>query len=571
MAKDGEKRGQKKDLTSFKLKDHATISKPTGPVMVCILDGFGYNVEDKWNGIHMADTPIYDGLRKDSSRFRTVRAHGTAVGLPSDADMGNSEVGHNALGSGQVVDQGARLVDIALEDGSAWSGEGFQYIKPALEEHTLHFIGLLSDGGVHSRYDQLKQFVEGAAKEGAKRIRVHILTDGRDVPDGSSVQFAETLEKDLAAVSKGGCDAAIASGGGRMGVTMDRYEADWGIVEKGWKAHVLGDAPHKFEDAVTAIKTLRKGGDDGKAVSDQWLPPFVIEKDGKPVGTIEDGDAVVLFNFRADRMVEISKAFEYEDFDSFDRVRFPKTLFVGMMQYDGDLKLPAKFLVPPPAIDHVSGQYLAGSGIHTFACSETQKFGHVTFFWNGNRSGFFDEDLETFVEIPSDNCPFNEKPDMKAAEITAAGHEALRSKKFGMVRINFANPDMVGHTGDLDAVIRACTVTDKGLGELLDTVDQMGGRWLVASDHGNADDMVQRHKKTKEALTSDDGSPLPLTSHTLAPVPVAIGGKGLPDDVIFRQDLPDAGLANITGTYVNLLGFEAPSIWEPSLLGSRSS
>jgi len=561
----------KKDLSKFKLEAHPDISKPEGPVMVCILDGFGFNTEDKWNGIHMAETPVYDGLRKVEKRFRTVRAHGTAVGLPSDADMGNSEVGHNALGSGQVVDQGARLVDIALEDGSAFSGEGFQFIKPALEEHTLHFIGLLSDGGVHSRYDQLKQFIDGATKEGAKRIRVHILTDGRDVPDGTSVKFTKQLEEDLKAVREGGCDAKIASGGGRMGVTMDRYEADWSIVEKGWKAHVLGEAPHKFPDALTAITELRKGGVDGKPVTDQWLPPFVIEEDGKPVGTIEDGDAVVLFNFRADRMVEISKAFEYEDFDAFDRVRFPKTLFAGMMQYDGDLKLPAKFLVPPPAIDNVSGQYLANAGVHTFACSETQKFGHVTFFWNGNRSGFFDEDLETFVEIPSDNCPFNELPDMKAAEITAAGHEALRSGKFGMVRINYANPDMVGHTGDLEAVIRACTTVDKCVGELLATVDEMGGRWLIASDHGNSDDMVQRHKKTGEALMSDDGStPLPLTSHTLAPVPVAIGGKGLPDSVVFRDDLPDAGLANITGTFVELLGFKAPDCWEPSLLTTKA-
>jgi 2,3-bisphosphoglycerate-independent phosphoglycerate mutase len=561
-------RGQKKSMAQFQLKPHSSIPKAEGPVMVCILDGFGFNTEDKWNGIHMAETPVYDSLRKNEERFRTVRAHGTAVGLPSDADMGNSEVGHNALGSGQVVDQGARLVDIALESGAAFSGEGFQYIKPALAEHTLHFIGLLSDGGVHSRYDQLKQFIDGSVEQGAKRIRVHILTDGRDVPDGSSVGFVDELEKDLKAACAAGCDAKIASGGGRMGVTMDRYEADWNIVKKGWYAHVLGEAPHTFTSAAEAVKTLRAG--DGKPVSDQWLPPFVIvDDDKKPVGTIEDGDAVVLFNFRADRMVEISKAFEYEEFGAFDRKRWPKTLFVGMMQYDGDLRLPARFLVPPPAIDHVSGQYLAGAGVRTFACSETQKFGHVTFFWNGNRSGFFDEDLETFVEIPSDNVPFNELPDMKAAEITAAGKEALVSKRFDMVRINYANPDMVGHTGDLEAVIRACTTVDKCLGELLQVVEESNGRWLIASDHGNSDDMVQRHKKTGEALTDENGNPLPLTSHTLAPVPVAIGGAGLPANVVFSKDLPNAGLANITATYINLLGYEAPDKWEPSLLAIK--
>jgi len=308
-------------------------------------------------------------------------------------------------------------------------------------------------------------------------------------------------------------------------------------------------------------------GDEAKPITDQWLPPFVIvDSDDKPVGTVQDGDAVVLFNFRADRMVEISKAFEYEDFTAFDRKRFPKTRFVGMMQYDGDLKLPARFLVPPPAINGVSGEYLAKNDISTFACSETQKFGHVTFFWNGNRSGFFDEKLETYVEIPSDNIPFNEKPDMKAREITEAGKEALLSGKYRMVRINYANPDMVGHTGDLAAAISACKLVDECVADLLDTLNSVGGRFLLTADHGNADDMVQRHKKTNEALLDDAGKPLALTSHTLAPVPVAIGGAGLPEGIRFRQDLPNAGLANITGTYINLLGYETPSHMEPSLI-----
>ena len=478
--------------------------------------------------------------------------------------MGNSEVGHNALGSGQAIDQGARLVDIALENKSVFDDDGFKYISESFADHTLHFIGLLSDGGVHSRTDQLFLFIRGAAERGAKKIRVHVLTDGRDVPDGTSVRFVEELEVFLKSLPAD-VDAKIASGGGRMCVTMDRYEADWKIVERGWKAHVLGEAPHTFKDAKTAVQTLRGSGDD--AVSDQWLDPFVIVDDaGVPVGTIEDGDAVVLTNFRADRVIEISKAFEYADFTAFDRTRWPKTRFVGMMQYDGDLKLPARYLVPPPAITRVSGELLAASGISTFACSETQKFGHVTFFWNGNRSGYFDESLETYVEIPSDAVPFNEAPDMKAREITEAGKEALLSKKFKVVRINYANPDMVGHTGDLAATTGACALVDKCLGELLEVVESLGGRWLVTADHGNADDMVQRHKKTGEPLTDDEGKPLPLTSHTLAPVPIAVGGSGLPADIKFREDLPDAGLANVTGTYINLLGFATPEHMVPSLI-----
>ncbi|CAK0780495.1 Phosphoglucomutase-1 [Coccomyxa viridis] len=551
--------------TDKALKPHDKISRNKEPVLVCILDGWGENIaKDKFNAIHSAETPVTDALKENKKRWRTVRAHGTAVGLPSDADMGNSEVGHNALGSGQVIDQGARLVDIALDDGSAFKLDGWKYISEAFSHNTLHFIGLLSDGGVHSRYDQLVGFVKGAARDGAKRIRVHILTDGRDVPDGTSVKFVEQLEKDLEALE--GCDARIASGGGRMYVTMDRYEADWKIVERGWHAHVLGEAEHKFPSALEAIKKLR-AGDGKKPVTDQWLPPFVVVgEDGKPVGTIEDGDAVALFNFRSDRMVQISKAFEYEDFNAFDRKRFPKTKFVGMMQYDGDLKLPARFLVPPPAISGVSGELLAKEGVTTFACSETQKFGHVTFFWNGNRSGYFKEELETYVEIPSDTVPFNEAPEMKAREITEAGKEALLSGKYDMVRVNYANPDMVGHTGDLEAAMSACALVDGCVKELLDTCDKMGGRWLLTADHGNADDMVQRQKKSNEPMMGEDGQPLPLTSHTLAPVPVAIGGSGLPEEVVFRDDLPNAGLANITGTYLNLLGFTTPSHMEPSLI-----
>lgn len=603
----------------FKLKPHSSIAKPEGPLLVCILDGWvscsshaificiisyhlilciedyawrvhiactlfciegstrslnislyayvqGENVsKDEFNAIHVADTPCTDALKEVPGHWRTIKAHGTAVGLPSDADMGNSEVGHNALGAGQVIDQGASLVDKAIESGSIFTGDGWAHIAPALPDHTLHLIGLLSDGGVHSRTDQIYALIRGAAERGAKRIRLHILTDGRDVADGSSIKFVAELEGLLSEVSAKGCDAKIASGGGRMGVTMDRYEADWNIVKKGWDAHVLGEAPNTFKDASAAIVTLRNE-ESGAPVSDQWLPPFVIvDDDGHPVGTINDGDAVVIFNFRADRVIELSKAFEYENFTAFDRVRWPKTLFAGMMQYDGDLKLPAMFLVPPPAIAGTSGEFLAKNGLKTFVCSETQKFGHVTFFWNGNRSGYFDESLETYVEIPSDLVPFNQAPAMKARGICEAGKEALRSGKFDQVRINFANPDMVGHTGDLQATIECCALVDQCVKELLEVVDEVNGRFILTSDHGNADDMVQREKKTLAPIF-ENSKPVPLTSHTLAAVPLALGGAGLPADVKLREDLPNAGLANVASTIFNLMGYDAPSHMEPSLI-----
>ena len=350
-----------------------------------------------------------------------------------------------------------------------------------------------------------------------------------------------------------------------MYMTMDRYEADWAMVKRGWDAHVLGKADHTFADPATAITELRKIKPD-----DQYLPSFVISEGGVPVGTVQDGDAVVLFNFRADRMVELSKAFEYTgegEFSGFDRERVPRTLFAGIMQYDGDLKLPSHYLIPPPAITGTSGEWLAKNGLSTFACSETQKFGHVTFFWNGNRSGFFDAKLETYVEIPSDNVPFNTTPAMKAEEITLAGVEALKSRRFDVVRVNYANPDMVGHTGDLEATKTACEVVDACVGRLLATVEELGGVFLLTADHGNADDMVQRAKKTNAPLVVD-GVLQKLTSHTLAPVPVAIGGPGLPANIRFRDDLPEAGLANVTATYINLMGYEAPSVMQPSLLAT---
>lgn len=547
----------------MELLPHKTIPQKK-PVLVCILDGWGENEYlDEYNAVHVAKTPTMDALKaRGAAYYRTVRAHGTAVGLPTDADMGNSEVGHNALGAGKVIAQGASLVDIALETKNMFSDAGWGYIKPAFANNTLHIIALLSDGGVHSRTDQIFGMMRGAIADGCKRLRLHVLTDGRDVADGTCHEYMAKLVEELDSYVAQGCDAKVASGGGRMAVTMDRYEADWPMVERGWRAHVLGEAPHKFTCPKDALKELKKDG-----TTDQYIAPFVIVDDaGKAVGTIEDNDAVVIGNFRADRVVEISKAFEYEDFKEFDRVRFPKTKFVGLMQYDGDLKLPANYLVPPPLIERTSGEWLAKNGLKTFACSETQKFGHVTFFWNGNRSGYFNEKLETYVEIPSDNVPFNQAPLMKAREITAAGKEALLSGKYDVVRINYANPDMVGHTGDMKATVAACEECDACVKELLDLVEELGGMFLVTADHGNADDMVQRDKKGAALKDPATGELLPLTSHTLAPVPVAIGGPALPADIKFRDDLPNAGLANVTATYINLMGYEAPAEMEPSLI-----
>lgn len=550
---------------SWTLPPHPKI--PKGKTLaVVVLDGWGEQVPDQYNAIHVAHTPTMDALKKGAPKhWRLVKAHGPAVGLPTEDDMGNSEVGHNALGAGRIFEQGAKLVDAALDTGKLYKGTGFQYIQECFPNGTLHLIGLLSDGGVHSRYDQLAGLLKGSANHGAKKIRVHFLTDGRDVLDGSSFGFVEQLEKDLEDLRKIGVDALIASGGGRMYVTMDRYENDWNVVKRGWDAQVLGEAPHKFTSALEGLKQLKAA--DPK-FNDQYCPPFVIvDENGKAVGPILDGDAVVTFNFRADRMVMLAKALEYDDFDKFDRVRFPKIHYAGMLQYDGELKLPNHYLVSPPDIDRTSGEYLVKNGLRTYACSETVKFGHVTFFWNGNRSGLFSEELEKYEEIPSDQgITFNVKPNMKALEIGEKARDAILSGKYDQVRVNIPNGDMVGHTGDIKATIVGCEAADKAVKMILDAVDKVGGIYLVTADHGNAEDMVKRNPKTAQPVLDKQGNLQILTSHTCAPVPIAIGGPGLAKGVQFRKDLPGGGLANVAATMMNLLGLEAPGDYEPSLI-----
>eukprot|EP00755_Sulcionema_specki_P003938 Sspe_Gene.3980::Locus_1328_Transcript_1_1_Confidence_1.000_Length_1725::g.3980::m.3980/K15633/gpmI; 2,3-bisphosphoglycerate-independent phosphoglycerate mutase len=349
---------------------------------------------------------------------------------------------------------------------------------------------------------------------------------------------------------------------------MDRYEADWGVVERGWRAHVLGEADRTFRGLKEAITTLREEG--GAHASDQSLPPFVIVDDnGDPVGRIEDGDSVCIFNFRSDRVIEISKAFEYDTFDAFDRKRHPRVRFAGMMQYDGDQELPKHFLVPSPRVRRTSGEFLCKTGVRTFACAETRKFGHITFFWNGNRSEAIDSSLEKYHEVPSDTAPFDEAPQMKAREVTEAAITAVRSGDYDLVRVNYANADMVGHTGDLSAAITACEIVDECVGRLLDVTEEVGGRWLLTADHGNADNMVQREKDTHSPRRDPDSNrPLPCKSHTVAPVPVCFGGC-LPDSIRFLDDScfeRRPGLANVTATFISLLGYKPPDFYEKSLI-----
>ncbi len=549
-------------MSNWQLKRLPEFTGAKGPVVVCVMDGVGLGIEDESNAVWLARTPNLDWLKQNVPTTK-LAAHGLAVGMPSNADMGNSEVGHNALGAGRVFDQGAKLVQNAVRSGELFQSDAWQAARERVKQsgQPLHFIGLLSDGNVHSHIEHLKAMLQRAHQEGVAAARVHVLMDGRDVHETSGLLYIDDLEQLLGELRDQGRDYRIASGGGRMKVTMDRYEADWGMVELGWKTHVLGEG-RQFASAKEAIETFR---DEIPGIDDQNLPAFVIaDSQGNPVGPIRDGAAVILFNFRGDRAIEITQAFEQDTFDTFDRGPKPDVLFAGMMQYDGDLKLPSRFLVKPPAIDHSLGEYLARNNVSQFAISETQKFGHVTYFWNGNRSGKFDDKSESYVEIPSDTLPFEERPWMKAAEITDKLLQELSTGKHRHARLNYANGDMVGHTGHRDAAVIAVEAVDIQLGRLMRFIEKAQGALLVTADHGNADEMFE-HDKKSELVRDQQGKLKTKTSHTLNPVPFHLYAPAYTGLSLTQS--PEAGLGNVAATTLQLLGFESPEPFLPSLLG----
>lgn len=540
------------------LKKLKYFQGPKGPVLLIIMDGIGIGPENQTNAVYLAETPNLDRLFQ-SRLYTEIRAHGTAVGLPSDEDMGNSEVGHNALGAGRVFDQGARLVNRAIRTGRIFETDLWQSISSrGTGGGTVHFIGLLSDGNVHSHIDQLYALIDRCTEQGLPKVRVHALLDGRDVGERSALDYIVPTQDKLKTISETrGLDYCIASGGGRMNVTMDRYNADWNIVRRGWEAHVQGKG-RAFRTAEEAVETYYA---EDPEITDQYMDAFVIVTgDGEPVGRIQDGDAVIFFNFRGDRAIEISRVFTETDFSEFERGPLPDILYAGMMEYDGDAHIPPNYLVMPPDIERTVSEYLCAEGITSFAISETQKFGHVTYFWNGNRSGYIDPVLETYIEIPSDKIEFDKAPKMKAVEIKEKTIELLRSGKYRFGRLNFANGDMVGHTGDMEAAIVAVETVDQCVGELLDVIKDLEGIGVVTADHGNADVMFSLDK---------DGNKNIRTAHSLNPVPFAIFDAGY-NGSYEMADIENPGLSNVAATLLNLLGFEKVEDYDPSLIRYES-
>ncbi|MHA1727643.1 MAG: 2,3-bisphosphoglycerate-independent phosphoglycerate mutase [Promethearchaeota archaeon] len=542
----------------------------SGPLLLIIMDGIGIGKKDDGNAVNLAKTKNlvrFERKCRAKNLYAELKAHGSAVGLPTDKDMGNSEVGHNAMGSGQIFPQGAILVNKAIHTKKLFETEIWKKItgKIIKTKNTIHLIGLLSDGNVHSHINQLFGILDGLAESGVNNVRVHTLLDGRDVPGKSALKYINSLENKLKNINttleNKDYNYLIASGGGRMYVTMDRYESDWKVVKRGWDAHVLGVI--EKEDLIKGYKGYFKTAEnavvEGRRCfpekNDQTMPPFVIvDEKNVPVGRIVDGDAVINFNFRGDRAIQISKAFENEDFSNFERKNPPNIDYMGLLEYDGDKHIPKQYLVHPPNIKNVLSDYLCAQDISQFAIAETHKFGHVTYFWNGNKTGYICPDKEEYVEIKSEPTEMISKhPEMKAYEVCDRTIKALKNGKYKFVRVNLANGDMVGHTGILNATITAVETVDECVGKLTDTVIDLGGITIITADHGNADEMKLKNGK-------------PKTSHTLNPVVFLIVDKNWIGEYEINPEIPDPGLSNIASTVLNLLGYEIPKHYRDSLI-----
>ena len=541
-----------------------------GPVVLAVMDGVGLSPLRSGNAVRQAHTEFLDYALTHYPNL-PLAASGEAVGV-MPGQMGNSEVGHNTLGSGQIIPQGIAQVEAAFQSGTVWGSRAWRDLVKYCQKHTaptLHFCGIFSDGGVHSDIKYLEQMVARAYQEGIKRIRVHCVFDGRDVAPYSEPKYIRRLEQFFRRFPD--ADYRIATGGGRMVMTADRYGNDWPMVKLGWDAMVHGRAPHQFASAEEAIRKLRQLQ---PKVQDQYLPAFVVvDPQGHPVGRIKSGDAVIYYDFRADRAVEITTAFTAKSFKHFDRGTVPEIYFAGLTEYDADHHIPKRTLVPPITIEHPLNTFLGAHGITQLAVSETVKFGHITYYFNGNSYELAPG--EEHLEIPSDPHPFNTRPWMKSAEITDAILERLH--EFQFIRLNFPGGDMVGHFAELEPTIVALEAIDLALRRLASAVDQAGGMLIITADHGNAEELLDR-----------DGNP--KTSHTTNPVPCIfydntknarryrlvnpssrIASPTTAHPVTASRStaapIPHPGLANLAATIATLLGQpDYPALWQPPLI-----
>lgn len=541
-----------------------------GPVVLVVMDGVGLSPHRSGNAFRQAHTEFLDVALTKYLNI-PLAASGEAVGI-MPGQMGNSEVGHNALGSGQIIKQGIAGIEAAFQTGAIWDSKAWQDAMKFLQKtpgSTLHFSGIFSDGGVHSDIKHLEQMIQRAYAEGIRNIRIHTVFDGRDVAPQSEPKYIKHLEKYCKQFP--GADFRIASGAGRMVATADRYENDWNMVKLGWDMMVNGIAPREFRSATEAIRVLRR---ENPNVQDQYLPAFVVienvaetsalgsraarakatktlsGKGAQPIGRIHDGDAMIYYDFRADRAVEIATTFTQEKFDKFDRGRLPKIYFAGLTEYDSDRHIPKNILVPPVVIESPLNTFLGQQKISQLAISETVKFGHITYYFNGN--SYKKAPHEDQVEITSDLQPFNTRPWMKSAETTDVVLDNL--EKYQFIRINYPGGDMVGHFAELEPTIVAMEAIDLQLARIAKKVDELGGMMLITADHGNAEELL-------------DKNGIPKTAHTTNPVPCIFYDNTRNAGKYQRAAINNPGLTNVAATITTLLGLnDYPAPWQPPLI-----
>lgn len=539
--------------------------KYDGPIVLAILDGVGLAPDGPGNAVAKARTAWLGNAARNYPHI-AISASGEAVGL-IPGQMGNSEVGHNTMGCGQIIKYGIARIEEAFNSGEVFESQAWkEAIRKVLDgnevgiannpnmwenrkaQHTLHFAGIFSDGGVHSHISHLEQMIAEAYKAGVRKMRVHAVFDGRDVGPRSEPKYIRRFEDFVERFPD--ADIKIASGGGRMVTVADRYENDWTVVARGWDMMVNGEADYYFHSAEEAVVMLRR---IDPHVQDQYLPPFVVvNSKEEPIGKVEKGDAFIYFDFRADRAIEIAMAFTYYDFPYFDRgdYRPDDVYFVGMTEYNSDTHVPEHQLVTPVKITDTLHDFLHEQGVSQLAVTETVKFGHLTYYFDGDSYDKYDD--EEFIQIDSYTEPFETRPWMRAAEITDAVIENMDNYKF--VRINFPGGDMVGHTADIQATIVAMEAIDLSLARIAEKCDELGGVLIVVADHGNAEELIDKNGQ-------------PKTSHTTNKVPCIIYDNTENAKRYRVAAVSNPGLSNVAATIAEMLGLEEyPEKWRAPLI-----
>ena len=497
------------------------------PIVLTIMDGFGYNPDTNGNAIYAANTPRLDAIMKNCPNT-LIGASGMDVGLP-DGQMGNSEVGHTNIGAGRVVYQELTRITKSIADGDFFENEAFLNAVESCKKNdsALHLMGLLSDGGVHSHIEHLYGLVSLAKKRGLSRVYIHALLDGRDVPPSSAADFIDQLNAKL---NELGC--------GKLATVMGRFygmdrDNRWERVGKAYAALVYGEGI-ETDDAAAAVRhSYTVKDEEGKFMTDEFVLPTVVNGTER----IKSGDSVIFFNFRPDRAREITRTFVDDEFTGFERKGGRQNVYyVCMTQYDASMP-NVEVAFKPQTLTNTLGEFLANKGLTQLRIAETEKYAHVTFFFNGGREVMFEGEDRILVNSPK-VATYDLQPEMSAVEVCDKVCEAIESGKYDVVILNFANCDMVGHTGIFDAAVKAVETVDTCVGRVEDSTRKMGGVMLLTADHGNADRMIDT-----------DGTP--FTAHTTNLVPFAVIGK----DCKLREG---GKLSDISPTIIELLGLDKP-------------